>query len=404
MGKEWLSWVSGGGNSSSSTKTEKMASGGCMSAVLHLFHAHHRNHSNTYPFIQEHPTTTTGLEAPRNSLELTQEEDLKFPVGIKILGSKADDVWSECNSPGSKTPSVVARLMGLDLLPQPQCTASPSRKDTALLQIDVARSLPETPRTSSSSRKSDVERHRLSHQINKENVFSTGRHDRDDKSIRSVGLDITNTYNRKSKIVSNYGEGEGEVKQSINSGVLNKFPIMKEGQKHKESKKLLARAAASRRKDGFVGSREGTKSNLVGLQINCKTSPLSCGILNGNRPTLVQVRNGAAKLPQKQSQVSNAIISWKSSTQLSSKPYIQLQLRHDKTPITISPAATLRGGAWSEFIQILVLKDIDSQWDEFWGEEEDTVCEIECEIVEWLVDETVAVMGGNAGEELLFVA
>lgn len=70
MGKEWVSRI------------EKMASGGCMCAVFHLFHAHHRNHSNTYPFIQEQqPTTTTGLEAPRNSLEeLKQEEDLKFPV------------------------------------------------------------------------------------------------------------------------------------------------------------------------------------------------------------------------------------------------------------------------------------------------------------------------------------
>ncbi|XP_041998703.1 uncharacterized protein LOC121748418 isoform X2 [Salvia splendens] len=466
MGREWVSWIGGGGNSMSSAKREKMASGGCMCAVLHLFHAHRRNHSNTYPFIQEQqPTTTTGLDAPRNSLEeLKQEEDLKFPVGIKIKSTEYD-IASECDSPGSNTPSVVARLMGLDLFPQPQCTSpSITTKSPLLLQIDVARSLPETPRTSSSSRKSDVERHRLSLEMNKENVFSPsdggGRLDQDDRRIRSVGpLDITNTYHTKSKIVSK--DGKGEVKQSITNSekVVNKFPIVKERQ---QSNKASGKCKKLPREDGFVGSKEKKKSNLA-VQKNCKR-------------TLVQIRNGAAKLPHKQ--VSNAIFSWKSSTQLSTKPCIQ-------TPTTVSPAAAPRCGAWSEqknfMLQILlklkagaglsrwwerklifelvdellaenltrqlrlsrrinpvrddggcrlveelckkiggfpaakcvVLEDIDSlidkdwckeNWDGFQGEEEDMVGKIECEIMEWLVDEVVAVMGGDAAEELLFVA
>ncbi|XP_047939508.1 uncharacterized protein LOC125187041 [Salvia hispanica] len=450
MGREWVSWIGG--------KREKMASGGCMYAVLHLFHAHHRNHSNTYPFIQEQqPTTTTGLEAPRNSLEeLKQEEDLKFPVGIKIK-SKEYYIASECD-----TPSVVARLMGLDLLPQQQCTSpSITTKSPLLLQIDVARSLPDTPRTSSSSRKSDVKRHRLSLEMNKENAFSPSdggrRLDQDDKRIRSVGLlDITNTYHTKSKIVSE--DGEGEVKQSITTNsekVVNKFPITKERQQHKESKKASGKCKKLPREDGFVGSKEKKKSNLA-VQKNC------------NR-TLVKIRNGAAKLPQKQSQVSNAtIISWKSSTQLSSKPCIQ-------TPTNVSPAAwsehenyiqklvKLKAGAglsrrWERKLifelvdevvaenltrqlrfvrksfyhvrddggfrlveelykkiggfraaKCVVLEDIDSLIDKDWYKEnwdgfEDTVGQIECEIVEWLVDEAVAVMGGDAAEELLFVA
>ncbi|XP_057798496.1 uncharacterized protein LOC131014522 [Salvia miltiorrhiza] len=567
MGKEWLSWAgggggSGGGNSRSSNKTA--AGGGCMSALFHLHRFHfpstHRNHSNTYPFLQEQHTTTTGVEAPRNSLELNetaatkQQEGLIFPEGrIKTQSSKIrlDEIsTSDCNSPGTKTPSVVARLMGLDLLPHPECTSpsiTKSRKDTALLQIYAAHSLPETPRTSSSSRKSDVERHRLSLQLNKENAFSPsdgGRLRQDDKKIRSVGLDITNTHRNSDQSKRSWKFGEEQVKQSnatklvqrnsssyeINhqsKRVLNKIPVVKERQQqHEESKKvsgkckkLPVRAAASRREDGFVGSRERNKSHLA--QNKCKKSRLSRDILKVNGPTLVQVKIGAApslaKLPQKQSQVSEALISWKSSTQLSSKPSqpysCQLQLRHDKTSSTTvsecSGAAALHGGASPEkrnYIQMLlkhsgiinqanpiakwhspsqpidprlfhhlelkaatglshrwerkmifqlvdellaenlsrqfkmnrrispfggsrlveelckkvgnfpaakcvVLEDIDSlidkdlskpQWDGFWGEEEEMVREIEGEIVEWLVCEAVAVMGGDAAEELVF--
>lgn len=120
-------------------------------------------------------------------------------ISTSALKSRLDDFSSECssNSPGTKTPSLVARLMGLDLLPEcsspsisssspkphpkPRLHQNHQRKDRNLLHsrtsrsffddyIGVgARSLPETPRISS-ARRSDVEYHRLSLQINKENI------------------------------------------------------------------------------------------------------------------------------------------------------------------------------------------------------------------------------------------
>ncbi|PIN05613.1 hypothetical protein CDL12_21847 [Handroanthus impetiginosus] len=188
MGKHWMYWVSGGGGG-----------GGC------------------------------GIEAPRNSLELEdkttinaasksamkeeeeEEENLNFPVGIQIKtslihgnisssqristsGSKSrsDDCCS-INSPGTKTPNLVARLMGLDLLPEcssPSISSSTQikshshlnqrkyrnnfRSNRSFFDDDISigtRSLPETPRISS-ARRSDVEyqTHRLSLQMNKENI------------------------------------------------------------------------------------------------------------------------------------------------------------------------------------------------------------------------------------------
>lgn len=90
--------------------------------------------------------------------------------------STSDYIASECSdSPGTKTPNLVARLMGLDLLPESTSPSLSSNSRTVKksqfhprehLNSGV-RSLPETPRISS-ARRSDVE-HRLSLQIDKEN-------------------------------------------------------------------------------------------------------------------------------------------------------------------------------------------------------------------------------------------
>jgi hypothetical protein len=111
-------------------------------------------------------------------------------MGIQIKTSGrtgSNDSCSEISgSPGTKTPNLVARLMGLDLLPETQSPSSssssarlkPLRRRRQPLQsrprksldkdITGTQSLPETPRISS-ARRSDVE-HRLSLQINKENL------------------------------------------------------------------------------------------------------------------------------------------------------------------------------------------------------------------------------------------
>ncbi|XP_073043840.1 uncharacterized protein [Primulina eburnea] len=245
MGKEWLFWVGGGGGSAGrrGRMAEGMeeeaaataASAGCMCAVFQLFDSnnfqfplttHHSEFKPDDSFLQEEASISKGVEAPRNSLELEEpaaamkaasmslslamkqeEENLNFPVGIKIktpksripssaLKSRTDiDVSSECSSysPGTKTPNLVARLMGLDLLPECTSPSNPKlktkshfpenlrRTETVLRFMSnrtvfdddssagTARSLPETPRTSS-SRRSDSDIHRLSLQLNKENA------------------------------------------------------------------------------------------------------------------------------------------------------------------------------------------------------------------------------------------
>ncbi|XP_031263709.1 uncharacterized protein LOC116121941 [Pistacia vera] len=232
MGKEWY-W---GGNRSTTnskrgvaekdTSTSAATPSGCMSAVFQFFDFHHfqfplHQHQPAFKpdsFIPEDHTILKGVEAPRNSLELEEpplsstscfkeEENLNISMGIQIktrkgdtrskVGSAPTDSSSEISSsPGAKTPNLVARLMGLDLLPDSHSPSSTSFHGTPNLlaksnlhrprqppqnkpttchrnsidgHITGTRSLPETPRISS-ARRSDVDHHRLSLQINKENM------------------------------------------------------------------------------------------------------------------------------------------------------------------------------------------------------------------------------------------
>ncbi|KAL3521481.1 hypothetical protein ACH5RR_019630 [Cinchona calisaya] len=272
MGKEWLFWGGkstkkgrSGGRGGGDKLQASAAPTGCMCAVLQIFDLHHfpfalhNHHQPSFkpsgPFLQDEPTVRKGLEAPRNSLELEeplkeapaagslsstikQEENLNISVNIQIKTScenksprastskaRTDDYISSEYSPGggaagTKTPTLVARLMGIDQLPE--STGSPSLHSSTLnsltnthmhpqgqsqrreqnSQLIISRqyhhhhhgrscgsnqyyhrsildnditmggsgtlSLPETPRISS-ARRSDVE-HRLSLQINKENL------------------------------------------------------------------------------------------------------------------------------------------------------------------------------------------------------------------------------------------
>ncbi|XWS50623.1 hypothetical protein CRYUN_Cryun12cG0101800 [Craigia yunnanensis] len=247
MGRDWY-WGSGAkpsSTSNSSKRASERGSGqttpsGCISAVFHLFDFHHLqfplNHQTTSSscscfkpdsFLSPDATTTIkGAEAPRNSLEsdeegstsasasLTsstskEEEILNIPIGIQIktsrdtrskVGAPNNDTSLEISgSPGTKTPTLVARLMGLDLLPEsrsPSFSSAPNFQAKSRLNhhiqppkplqskitghrnsldsdIKGTRSLPETPRISS-ARRSDVDHHhRLSLQINKENMSAS---------------------------------------------------------------------------------------------------------------------------------------------------------------------------------------------------------------------------------------
>uniref|UniRef100_A0ACD5WRP0 Uncharacterized protein n=1 Tax=Avena sativa TaxID=4498 RepID=A0ACD5WRP0_AVESA len=169
--------------------------------------SHHHLNSSTPPSHKK-----GGLEAPRNSLELEGDElrDIQIDAlavsGRRSTGSRATAPSSEAGTP--RTPSLVARLMGIDGLPH-DSTPSPSpglkksnprtatatvvkekkkrvipesmnRQPLRSLSCNVgageARSLPDTPRASASSARSAsawdvVDRPRLSLQVLRENVL-----------------------------------------------------------------------------------------------------------------------------------------------------------------------------------------------------------------------------------------
>ncbi|KAM1020678.1 hypothetical protein ACFX14_041912 [Malus domestica] len=325
--REWY-WGSGksskrGRGSGGPPDEDITTSSGCMCAVFQLFDFHqlqlanlHHHHQQQQPsFDPEDLTIPKGVEAPRNSLDssegtslssITKEEEnlnspiLKFQKSMQIKITKARipsvDFSSDISSPGmTKTPSLVARLMGLDLLPDqtnsPCSTSSSStishKKKTksrkplkgrarrhAMVTSDMnttagTRSLPETPRISS-ARRSDVDlHHRLSLQINKENVgvsedldFSKSSYKRRDLKLinfgdhenvkspshyarqivkqvresvsRRVGLDITNTP-RSSVNRDNKKQGRDELllqlksKNIANANAASKSAVAKEG-------------------------------------------------------------------------------------------------------------------------------------------------------------------------------
>ncbi|CAH9069819.1 unnamed protein product [Cuscuta europaea] len=204
-------------------------------------------------------TINAGVEAPRNSLELgeplrvktasktmwstlkKEEQATKIlnnvSVGINQIRTSCDLSSSECSSSspgGAKTPSLVARLMGLDLLPENNNGCSPasmcsSREDRAryLLRDQHRRSgtssLPETPR-GSLARKSDGDRHhrhhhnhhRLSLQINKENMILGSE---DEMGRGRFSSSIAEKRNRNREHRENVSEMVKYVKESVSRKV-----------------------------------------------------------------------------------------------------------------------------------------------------------------------------------------
>lgn len=121
-------------------------------------------------------------------------------IQIKTKRSRImEDALSEsCNSsPGTKTPNLVARLMGLDLLPENSSPRLSSYKN------NNARSLPATPRISTASRPSTEidHHHRLSLQIiddqsTRHYAKHIAKQARENINLR-VGADITNVVNKR---------------------------------------------------------------------------------------------------------------------------------------------------------------------------------------------------------------
>ncbi|KAK9060917.1 hypothetical protein SSX86_018097 [Deinandra increscens subsp. villosa] len=246
----------GGGDRShmpSSSSSSSSTFGGCMSAFFHLFDIQHHHLPFHQPsFIsessikipQEPNIILKGAEAPRNSLELEEQESVMVTeeaasssssssklkqetnfnlpamreIQIKTKRSRLmEDISSECSSssPSTKTPSLVARLMGLDLLPEsssPRASLSSPRVSSSSSSKCTTRSLPVTPRISSAtlprrSTEVNVYHHRLSLQTNQENkrrydentseyAKQIAKQVRENISRRVAGADITNSVKK----------------------------------------------------------------------------------------------------------------------------------------------------------------------------------------------------------------
>ncbi|KAL9669549.1 hypothetical protein QQ045_007096 [Rhodiola kirilowii] len=213
MGRDYWNWTGrratgGGGRGGGGDCSDVTTSAGCMSCVFrfldfhpfqvcysmnHINQPHHAGnpdiHSSTTSL---HHESLQGLEAPRNSSESESSCSISKPnsqnvsipqiskIQVKtkrratnIPSQSATASSDELSSPGSRTPSLVARLMGLDLLPEASSPASSStklhthrtRKD---MKVSGTQSLPDSPRISLTTL-SDVDlHHRLSLQVNKE--------------------------------------------------------------------------------------------------------------------------------------------------------------------------------------------------------------------------------------------
>ncbi|CAL0303425.1 unnamed protein product [Lupinus luteus] len=320
MGKEWY-WTSKSSKKGAEVETQTQTENpsGCMCAFFQFFDFHpfhfptinnqqQQTTFNSASYIQEdHNTIPKGAEAPRNSLESeggtisfpSKEEIFKIPKNIQIKTSRGTKTMTSggnlndvSNSPGIKTPTLVARLMGLDLLPHSPSSSSSSCIPTPNLhhlrpkqhiqtkprnsidsEIGATRSLPETPRISS-ARRSDVEyHHRLSLQINKENnivvgedfdlpksSFSKRRYDENnsispshyarqivkqvkESVARKVGQDITNTMKSKEQTKEEFlgqlrikkSPKTSENSNSNHSSYSPRLRFMDNTNKHKQS-------------------------------------------------------------------------------------------------------------------------------------------------------------------------
>ncbi|KAL0862849.1 hypothetical protein Bca101_041967 [Brassica carinata] len=236
MGRDW-SWLGGGGKKKPSSKSKKdintppppppssspaantATAAGCMSAVFNIFDLQHLQ----FPINHHHLHLPKGVDAPRNSLESTGEEEetpfsptrkdgnLNISMGIKIRtkpqarSSSSSLAATESYSPSVKTPTLVARLMGLDLVPENyRSSPTPSSSSSSLIDLKTTprsshsnrhrhyslqrnsvdggtRSLPDTPRISLGRRSVDVncyehQRSSLHLRDNNNNVSSEREH------------------------------------------------------------------------------------------------------------------------------------------------------------------------------------------------------------------------------------
>ncbi|KAF3569052.1 hypothetical protein DY000_02011486 [Brassica cretica] len=240
MGRDW-SWLGVGGKKKSTSKSKKdikatppssspsgntATAAGCMSGVFNIFDLQHLQ----FPINHHHLHLPKGVDAEETPFSPKRKDgNLNISMGIKIKTKpQATSSSNESYSPSVKTPTLVARLMGLDLVPgnyisSPTPSSSSSSSHTikhrhySLHRNSVdggTRSLPETPRISLGRRSVDVNsyQHQRSslHLIHVEDKENRSPRDYARKIVmqlkenvsrrRRMGTDITNKEQRAREV------------------------------------------------------------------------------------------------------------------------------------------------------------------------------------------------------------
>ncbi|CAH8387750.1 unnamed protein product [Eruca vesicaria subsp. sativa] len=197
MGRDW-SWL-GGRKKKSTSKSKKdikaapppssspagdvATAAGCMSVVFNIFDLQHLqfpiNHHHLHLPKDSLLKSNSGVDKEEGtpSSHTRKDGNLNISMGIKIKtkpqartsSSSSSLAATESYSPSVKTPTLVARLMGLDLVPDNYISSSPTPSSSSShttkhrhhsLQRNSldggTRSLPETPRISLGRRSLDV--------------------------------------------------------------------------------------------------------------------------------------------------------------------------------------------------------------------------------------------------------
>ncbi|XP_010436383.1 PREDICTED: uncharacterized protein LOC104720120 [Camelina sativa] len=423
MGKEWHK----GGRSicSSKSKEKSNEASGCITALYHFFHSHHfyfsSRHHNHQPSIDSPSRNPKGSVAPRNSLDLTEESPLstnykleKEILNIHVGGKKStlgalliDRSSSNCNSLRTQGPNMVARLMGLDLLPDNfDLNRSPRvgvRGHRFSGNGSGTRSLPVSPRISS-----DSDHRRLSLQLNRENTkhdeefarkrlkelkqdegSPSPRRSRKQRkesvpTTRKFGMDITNLLEN-----TRAGAAQNKIEHSRFSQKENTFVLREDHNSRKRPTKVTLKENLKGVKESKVSPHPTPKTRKAfkTVSTHVKTDLLEKKRISKSNETTVNISIASSAFsvterPRKQMKRAEEPERNADAKTCSVQMYKYEKKLHQEPPRSnIYGSATLTnpGGTVAEMKK---LKE----------EEEKVVVEIERHIVDGLVHETVETM------------
>ncbi|KAJ0236361.1 hypothetical protein HA466_0256790 [Hirschfeldia incana] len=406
MGRDW-SWLRGGKKKSSSkskkdfkatppssspTENTATATVGCMSAVFNIFDLQH------VQFPINHPHLHLPKDAEETPFSPTRKDgNLNISMGIKIKtkpqarsSSSSSLAATESYSPSVKTPTLVARLMGLDLIPDnytssptPTPSSSSSSSHTnkhrhySLQRNSVdggTRSLPETPRISLGRRSVDVISHQQ-HQRSSLHLREMKIHaeDKENQSprdyARKIVMQLKENVSRRRRMGTDITNREQQAREAHEPKIMkvreeSRLRTVKTELQETEQDEKQSKSAAKRKKAENFESRLVKPPHKKQEELFVRSPVLTSNSIN---------------IKKKGSSRNRALSEFlrRSQTHIAAAP-MQLPL---------AERLVLR-----DFLETVVTQ---SELLTFEGEREGVVMELERGIFEALVSETVAFKRGD---------